>query len=113
MKGQVWIGSGFGDDNLHQGAVTAAEGELGCSDVPGWAESYAKTGAAAAELKKSTDGKTAKAAVKPKPKSQKRANDEDGPFDEQPAPPEESSHGKNGEAKPSADDGTDDYVQHT
>ena len=33
------MGSGFGDDNLGRGgAVTGAEGELGCSDVPGWTD---------------------------------------------------------------------------
>lgn len=37
LSGQLWIGSGFGDDNLGRGgAGTGAEGELGCSDVPGW-----------------------------------------------------------------------------
>lgn len=37
LSGQLWIGSGFGDDSLRQGIIsTGAEGELGCSDVPGW-----------------------------------------------------------------------------
>ena len=37
LSGQLWIGSGFGDDNLGRGGPSAgAEGELGCSDVPGW-----------------------------------------------------------------------------
>lgn len=37
LTGQVWIGSGFGDDHLGRGGSGAgAEGELGCSDVPGW-----------------------------------------------------------------------------
>ncbi|OJD22266.1 hypothetical protein ACJ73_06388 [Blastomyces percursus] len=37
LSGQLWIGSGFGDDALRKGGVTTgAEGELGCSDVPGW-----------------------------------------------------------------------------
>lgn len=31
------MGSGFGDDGLgRSGVIAAAEGELGCSDVPGW-----------------------------------------------------------------------------
>ncbi|GAM90326.1 hypothetical protein ANO11243_083690 [Dothideomycetidae sp. 11243] len=38
LSGQLWIGSGFGDDNLGRGVVASAEGELGCSDVPGWDE---------------------------------------------------------------------------
>ena len=33
------MGSGFGDDNLgRSGAASGAEGELGCSDVPGWTD---------------------------------------------------------------------------
>lgn len=37
LSGQLWVGSGFGDDNIGRGgAATGAEGELGCSDVPGW-----------------------------------------------------------------------------
>ncbi|MCJ1465265.1 hypothetical protein MMC07_003881 [Pseudocyphellaria aurata] len=37
LSGQLWVGSGFGDDGLGRGGLIAvAEGELGCSDVPGW-----------------------------------------------------------------------------
>lgn len=37
FSGQLWVGSGFGDDNIRKGgAATGPEGELGCSDVPGW-----------------------------------------------------------------------------
>ena len=37
LSGQLWIGSGFGEDYLGRGGLGAgAEGELGCSDVPGW-----------------------------------------------------------------------------
>lgn len=33
----MWVGSGFGGDNVGKGGVAyGAEGELGCSDVPGW-----------------------------------------------------------------------------
>ncbi|EFQ97478.1 PA domain-containing protein [Nannizzia gypsea CBS 118893] len=39
LDGQLWIGSGFGDDVSKKGGITTkAEGELGCSDVPGWQE---------------------------------------------------------------------------
>lgn len=111
MKGQVWIGSGFGDDNVRQGTVSAsAEGELGCSDVPGWVESYAKTGAAAAELKKSTEDKTAKAALKPK--SQKRSNNDEGPFGDGSGAQDDALQGKDDKSKPAEDDGTDDYLHH-
>ncbi|KAL9603551.1 MAG: hypothetical protein Q9219_001053 [cf. Caloplaca sp. 3 TL-2023] len=36
LSGELWVGSGFGDDSLGRGIATDAEGELGCSDVPGW-----------------------------------------------------------------------------
>jgi hypothetical protein len=34
LSGQLWVGSGFGDGGLAGGV----EGELGCSDIPGWGE---------------------------------------------------------------------------
>lgn len=44
LSGQLWIGSGFGDDVPHLGSVIAgAEGELGCSDVPGWNNEHRKS----------------------------------------------------------------------
>lgn len=37
LSGQLWIGSGFNEDTLRKGAgITGFQGELGCSDVPGW-----------------------------------------------------------------------------
>lgn len=36
LSGQLWVGSGFGDAKFRRGGVIGAEGELGCSDVPGW-----------------------------------------------------------------------------
>ncbi|KAL9638605.1 MAG: hypothetical protein Q9204_001442 [Flavoplaca sp. TL-2023a] len=36
LSAQLWVGSGFGDDSLAKSFATQAEGELGCSDVPGW-----------------------------------------------------------------------------
>ena len=39
LSAQLWVGNGFWDDNIRSGtAGTRAEGELGCSDVPGWSE---------------------------------------------------------------------------
>lgn len=39
LSGQLWVGSGFGGDNLRRGGTAmGAEGELGCSDVPGWGD---------------------------------------------------------------------------
>ncbi|KAJ5094519.1 hypothetical protein N7456_010380 [Penicillium angulare] len=34
LSGQLWVGSGFGEGGLTAGV----EGELGCSDIPGWGE---------------------------------------------------------------------------
>ena len=37
LSGQVWIGTGFKDENFRRGGPqVASEGELGCSDIPGW-----------------------------------------------------------------------------
>lgn len=39
LSGQVWIGVGFGDDNInHKGLSATVEGELGCADIPGWSD---------------------------------------------------------------------------
>ncbi|KAF2104029.1 hypothetical protein NA57DRAFT_50879 [Rhizodiscina lignyota] len=41
LSGQLWIGSGFaGDAYARDGWEVYAEGELGCSDVPGWNERF-------------------------------------------------------------------------
>ncbi|KAL9124844.1 MAG: hypothetical protein Q9217_005877 [Psora testacea] len=43
LSGQLWVGSGFGEDDLgRSGAGAGAEGELGCSDVPGWVDGNQK-----------------------------------------------------------------------
>lgn len=40
FSGRLWIGNGFGDTNPKNGPTTlGAEGELGCSDAPGWGDS--------------------------------------------------------------------------
>ncbi|KAH6716145.1 hypothetical protein BKA61DRAFT_733930 [Leptodontidium sp. MPI-SDFR-AT-0119] len=110
LKGQVWIGSGFGDDSIRQGTIAAgAEGELGCSDVLERGDGYAKSSAATSDGGKPTDGKAATSAGKSKP--QKRATDEDGPFDDENTQQDESGV-KEDTTKPHVDDGTDDYLHH-
>jgi hypothetical protein len=103
LSGQIWIGSGFGDDNLGKGG--RAEGELGCSDVPGWDESLGKLGHstigspkskfAVPELKGSPDKDKDKA---------KRSDDEP----EADAASQSDSVGEKGQAN----DGTDDHLHH-
>ncbi|KIW35608.1 uncharacterized protein PV07_02294 [Cladophialophora immunda] len=44
LSGQLWVGKGFGDDALlKEENIEVAGWELGCSDVPGWAEEKAKS----------------------------------------------------------------------
>ncbi|KAL2150012.1 hypothetical protein VTH82DRAFT_7688 [Thermothelomyces myriococcoides] len=40
LSGQLWIGSGFSDETLQEGE---GEGELGCSDIPGWKDGRLKS----------------------------------------------------------------------
>ncbi|KAK3069524.1 hypothetical protein LTR53_012062 [Teratosphaeriaceae sp. CCFEE 6253] len=100
LSGQLWVGSGFGDDHLGRGgAGGAAEGELGCSDIPDWdddgyrsnngkgRQGDAKT--AAVELPDSKDGKN------------KRSVDTEAAADE--SEPAEETAGY---------DGTDDHLHH-
>lgn len=107
LNGQLWIGSGFGDDSIRQGPVASgAEGELGCSDVPGWVDNYAKSGAT--EGAKSGGDKSATTASKSK--INKRGSEDDEAFiDSTSSNPTKSKHSGVG---PSANDGTDDYLHH-
>jgi hypothetical protein len=51
LSGQLWIGSGFGEDPRGWVGVTSLpEGELGCSDVPGWDETLSKFGSGVADI---------------------------------------------------------------
>ncbi|KAL2180747.1 uncharacterized protein P884DRAFT_216256 [Thermothelomyces heterothallicus CBS 202.75] len=45
LSGQLWIGSGFSDETLQEGE---GEGELGCSDIPGWEDGRLKSAIKAA-----------------------------------------------------------------
>lgn len=100
LSGQLWIGSGFGNDHLGQGGSgVAAGGELGCSDVPGWED----VGSWTSTKKPASDGKTPVTDGQgPLAGHTKRdylpAHDED----------EETPH----EESPSEDDGTDDHLHH-
>ncbi|RDW77107.1 hypothetical protein BP6252_05160 [Coleophoma cylindrospora] len=111
LKGQLWIGSGFGDDGIRQGMVAAgAEGELGCSDVPGWVDSFAKSGAATSDGVKPGDVKSA--TTSGKSKINKRDAEDDPSATDRTAVPEGRSRVKGTVQQPSMDDGTDDYLHH-
>ncbi|KAK3336966.1 hypothetical protein B0T19DRAFT_57248 [Cercophora scortea] len=102
LSGQLWIGSGFADDNLQQDGE--GEGELGCSDVAGWEDGRPDL------LLKATKyslkgGKSAKAAAKAK-KSKRDDDLAKGPAVDRKvaseAPPLRDTA--------PVDDGTDDYL---
>ena len=81
---------------------------MGCSDVPGWVESYAKSGAGTPEGTKAGDGKSATTLAR----SQKRSDDRDGPFSDHTDLPDDALRKKKDGLRPTADDGTDDYLHH-
>ncbi|KAH8587157.1 hypothetical protein B0O99DRAFT_527254 [Bisporella sp. PMI_857] len=101
LKGQVWIGSGFGDD-------AGAEGELGCSDVPGRVDNYKKSGAAELEGSKSADRKSATNSAR----LRRRSTHKDGSFSDRTAAPGDLSRAYGGDSEPPVDDGTDDYLHY-
>lgn len=103
LSGQLWIGSGFADDNLQEGE---GEGELGCSDIPGWED-----GISNGVLKfspKTTGAAGAKdAAAVGKSDGPKRRSSPVSPLD---GDSEDDSIPSVSEAG-AVDDGTDDYLQ--
>lgn len=95
LSGQLWIGSGFGDDGLGRGgAGTGAEGELGCSDVPGWEE-----GSQLSRIDNTADQSTTGLDAS-------KAETYSG---QKPIPIVTASDGQGG---PSEGDGTDDHLHH-
>ena len=94
LSGQLWVGSGFGDDHLGRGGPGAgAEGELGCSDIPDWNggqyRSNANAKAGSADVQDAKSGKN------------KRSLDLD--FEDEEAEVDEEA---------AEDDGTDDHLHH-
>jgi hypothetical protein len=99
LSGQLWVGSGFGDDNLGKGGATSgAEGELGCSDVPGWENDKKSHREILGQ-----SGRLLNAAAGDQPSSNRLSNT--------PAtgvPPDKEQ----GTTNPSSQDGTDNYLHH-
>lgn len=104
LSGPLWIGSGFGDESITQGGIASAEGELGCSDVPGWDEG--ERGSPSARHGDSADkkgrGQTSDNNKDPQQRSAllKRRNAGESP----------QKHAKS--TNPSEVDGTDDHLHH-
>lgn len=105
LSGQLWIGSGFGEDSFGRGLAGAAEGELGCSDVPDWNDGD-RDGTSGSRLSPNHKQK----AVKGSPLDNQ---DVDSKLDSRGLKDDGGSSGKNydaGSDRPTEDDGTDDYL---
>ncbi|KAI2792504.1 hypothetical protein POX_b02542 [Penicillium oxalicum] len=70
LSGKLWVGSGFGEGSL----ISGTEGELGCSDIPGWGENIrAKAHDSAGKGAMQKSGKSGSGAVGEAPILQSRA----------------------------------------
>lgn len=102
LSGQLWIGSGFGDEK--GGVTTGAEGELGCSDVPGWDEGDKHSSPGQGTSKLTQDSTTAKPPNSPGKGDSTVLNRRSGIVDTSPAV-------QGGSAGTASDaDGTDDHL---
>ncbi len=101
LSGQLWIGSGFADDNLQDGE---SQGEFGCSDVPGWDDGPSVLGLATVHQALNTHTKSVVSAGKTT--ASKRDGADKGPLvDRRPAlEPEPQARDR------PVDDGPDDYL---
>ncbi|PKS09351.1 hypothetical protein jhhlp_003965 [Lomentospora prolificans] len=103
LSGQLWIGSGFADDNLQEGE---GEGELGCSDIPGWEDGRSSTAFKASAKTMISSGRKDIPAAPNSGHTKRRggpmaAYDRDSATDSAPSTSNSDP----------VDDGTDDYLQ--
>ncbi|KAI0201821.1 hypothetical protein F4808DRAFT_450142 [Astrocystis sublimbata] len=102
LNGQLWVGSGFSEETTTEGE---GEGELGCSDVPGWNDGSSISALKPLPLRKEVQGKSAPAAESLPPKRWRRGiprmsvADRATLFDSEPKT-----------KKKPVNDGTDDYL---
>lgn len=103
LSGQIWIGGGFGDDVVLRGggASTKSDGELGCSDIPGWDPN----------LGSPSTGLTDSSASK----NSEKGSDEIGSAQQRQSGGQTSSNVKTSSdtksgPRPEEDDGTDDHL---
>ena len=97
LSGPLWVGSGFGDDTLvRDGTVVSAQGELGCSDIPGWTTERSQYSATGYENIKSAskDGKLVGAEIQNRDSSA------------------QGDTSKEKHSVPQEDDYTDDYLHY-
>jgi PA domain/RING-like zinc finger len=109
LSGELWIGSGFGDDSFRQGAIVASvEGELGCSDVPGWVDGNKRTAPPASDSKVMENAKDSTS----KSNNRRRGSNNAMSPNDRAAVPGQLQAERVDQSSPSADDGTDDYLHH-
>lgn len=96
LSGQLWVGNGFGD-----GGTSGAEGELGCSDIPGWGESSAHHRQERMATAMANAPREPIAGVAGDSSAARRTNTRQSPYTENDNTP-----------PPSAKDGTDDHLHH-
>lgn len=99
LNGQLWIGSGFSEDTLWKGVGTAGfQGELGCSDVPGW----------------DTDGpsKTEKALKETETSTPANLSPDKEPIDNRKSASDNNRITSDKTTGPALNDGTDDHLHH-
>ncbi|KAH6657075.1 hypothetical protein BKA67DRAFT_590781 [Truncatella angustata] len=101
LNGQLWIGSGFTEETLQDDEDS--DGELGCSDVPGWDGSSLTVIKTAA---KKLDDKSKSTSTNSGSKRQKREQGSKTPMGDRPSHSNTDSKAKNKHT----DDGTDDYL---
>ena len=101
LSGQLWIGSGFADDNLQDGE---GQGEFGCSDVAGWDDGTAGLGIKTSGQSLSAHAKSSTAPGKSK--AAKRDDVDKGPLVDRTLSLETEPE----QADRPIDDGTDDYL---
>ncbi|THC95783.1 hypothetical protein EYZ11_004736 [Aspergillus tanneri] len=98
LSGQLWVGSGFGERT-----AAGAEGELGCSDIPGWGEGethhhkHDKTATIADGKMGKTIPGTGSDLVTPPPNAQQESDSQQDTSDD---------------SSPATNDGTDDHLHH-
>ncbi|KAK4242057.1 hypothetical protein C8A03DRAFT_40622 [Achaetomium macrosporum] len=100
LSGQLWIGSGFSEESLQDGE---GEGELGCSDIPGWDDGRNKLAMNAA-----VQGPPSK---KPSPAANDRKSPSSEDLEKDPVVDLDTVRKRRSEAQPKTlNDGTDDYL---
>ncbi|KAI1842178.1 hypothetical protein JX266_011586 [Neoarthrinium moseri] len=104
LNGQLWIGSGFTEDTLQDGEES--DGELGCSDVPGY-DGSSITAVFKSSAKK-IDDKSAPSLSGAKSKNQKRGDKSNSPMIDR--IPVSNPDSKSKSKSKSVNDGTDDYL---